>query len=218
MMAIDKTQIEDAIARAPTEAQASAIDKVIAERRRLARIRSAAAVRMGCDSPWVILRVHPNSEISVYDALTACNIEALVPMKMGPKLRRQGREIPPRKMPVMVGYLLARCPISNDALAALLSFDDVVAVLGGYEKPYLMDATKVCSFNEKAESGEFDHERPIELFSHLKKVRIVEGPFAGHVADVVTRVGAGKGVAVVEVQLFERPVPMIVPLAFLAPV
>ena len=138
-------------------------------------------------------------------------------MKMGPRLRRNRREIPPKKMPVMVGYMLARCPITNDAIAALLSFKGVSEVLGGYEKPYLVDAEKVRYFNEKALSGEFDHERPVSLFGHLKKVKIVEGPFAGFVGEVVTSVGKGKGTAVVEIQFMNQPIPMIVPLAFLSP-
>ena len=217
MMAIDQNQIDRAMASAPTEEQCRAIDKVLAERRRIERMRSAAAIRMPDDSPWVILRTRSGCELSVCEALHASNIEALVPMKMGPRLRRNRREIPPKKAPVMIGYMLARCPISNDALAALLSFDDVSEVLGGYPKPYLVDAEKIKSFNKKAESGEFDHERPISFFSHLKKVQIVEGPFAGFAGEVVTSVGKGKGTAVIEIQFMNQPMPMIVPLAFLSP-
>lgn len=217
MMAIDQRQIDTAIASAPTDEQCRAIDKVIAERRRIDRLRSAAAIRMPDDSPWVILRTRSGCELSVCEALIASNIEALVPMKMGPRLRRNRREIPPRKAPVMVGYMLVRCPISNDAIAALLSFDDVSEVLGGYLNPYLVNAEKVRCFNEKAEKGEFDHERPISLFSHLRKVQIVEGPFAGFVGEVVTSVGKGKGTAVVEIQFMNQPMPMIVPLALLSP-
>ncbi|WP_421565925.1 transcription termination/antitermination protein NusG [Ochrobactrum sp. EDr1-4] len=217
MMAIDQRQIDIAIASAPSEEHCRAIDKVLAERRRIERLRATAAVRMQDDSPWLILRTRVNREVSVCEALEVTNIEALVPMKMGPKLRRQKREIPPRKAPVMVGYMLARCPINNDAIAALLSFDDVSEVLGGYQNPYLMSAEKVRCFNEKAKSGEFDHERPVTLFGHLRKVQIVEGPFAGHVGAVVTSVGKGKGTAVVEIQFMNRPMPMIVPLAFLSP-
>lgn len=217
MMAIDQRQIDIAIASEPTDEQCRAIDKVLAERRRIERLRSAAAIRMSDDSPWLILRTRVNCEVSVCEALDASNIEALVPMKLGPKLRRQKREIPPRKAPVMVGYMLTRCPVNNDAIAALLSFDNVSEVLGGYLNPYLMSAEKVRSFNEKALSGEFDHERPVALFGHLRKVRIVEGPFAGFVGEVVTAVGRGKGTAVVEIQFMNQPMPMIVPLAFLSP-
>jgi len=217
MMAIDQRQIDTAMASVPTDEQCRLIDNVLAERRRIARIRSAAAIRMPDDSPWVILRTHVGCEVSVSEDLHASNIEALVPMKMGPRLRRNRREIPPKKAPVMVGYMLARCPISNDANAALLSFDHVSEVLGGYAQPYLLDAEKVRNFNDKAESGEFDHERPVSLFSHLKKVQIIEGPFAGFVGEIVTSTGKGKGTAVVEILFMNQPMPMIVPLAFLSP-
>lgn len=217
MMAIDQRQIDIAIASAPSEEHCRAIDKVLAERRRIERLRATAAVRMQDDSPWLILRTRVGRELSVCEALEVTNIEALVPMKMGPRIRRNRREIEPRKMPVMVGYMLARCPITNGAIAALLSFNDVSEVLGGYENPYLVDASKVRNFNEKAVNGEFDHEKPISLFGHLRKVRIIEGPFAGFVGEVVTSVGKGKGTAVIEIQFMNQPMPMIVPLAFLSP-
>jgi transcriptional antiterminator NusG len=35
--------------------------------------------------------------------------------------------------------------------------------------------------------------------------------------NVVTGIGAGKGTAVIEVELFKQAVPMIMPLAFLSP-
>ncbi|NKW09824.1 hypothetical protein HGG76_10455 [Ochrobactrum tritici] len=96
MMAIDKSQIENAIARTPTAVQASAIDKVIGERRRIARMRSAAANRVSDDSPWLVLQVVSGRELSVRDALEKENIEVLVPIKLGPAVKRQHRVIPPK--------------------------------------------------------------------------------------------------------------------------
>ncbi len=216
MMAIDKSQIEDAIARMPTEAQASAIDKIIAERKRIARMRSAAAIRTGDDAPWMILRVSTH-ELKVRDEMLAGDIEALVPMKKAKQIRRRGILMPARMQSVLPGYMLVRCPLTNDAMAGLMSFDGVYELLGGYGNPFLMNAEKVRDFNKKAEEGFFDDERPISLYSHLKKVDIVEGPFAGFQADVVTPVGAGSGTAVVEIIIFGAPRPVILPLASLRP-
>lgn len=216
MMAIDQRQIDIAMASAPTDEQCRAIDKVLAERRRIARMRAAAAIRAGDDSPWLIIRVSGN-ELSIRDAMLKDEIEVNVPMKMGKEKRRRNEKIPARPEPVLVGYIFVRCNIVPDALAGLLTFQGVVSILGGYEKPFLMSAEKVIQFNEKAEKGEFDHERPISLFAGIKKVRIIDGPFQGMSGDVVAGIGGGKGTAVIEVEIFKQAVPMIMPLAFLSP-
>lgn len=216
MMAIDQRQIDIAIASAPTDEQCRAIDKVLAERRRIARMRTAAAIRVADDSPWLIIRVSGN-ELAIRDAMLAEKIEVNVPMKMGKERRRRNEKIPARPEPVLIGYILVRCNVVSDALAGLLTFQGVVSILGGYEKPFLMSAEKVSRFKEKADKGEFDHERPVSLFAGVKKVLIVEGPFAGMSGNVVTGIGGGKGTAVIEVELFKQAVPMIMPLAFLSP-
>lgn len=216
MMAIDQRQIDTAIASAPSEEHCRAIDRVLAERRRISRMRSVAAIRAGDDSPWIIIRVSGN-ELAVRDAMLADNIEVNVPMKMGKERRRRNEKIPARPEPVLVGYILVRCNIVADALAGLLTFTGVLSILGGYEKPFLMSAEKAKQFNDKATKGEFDHERPISMFSGVRKVRIIEGPFTGMCGDVVAGIGGGKGTAVIEIELFNQAVPMIMPLAFLSP-
>lgn len=216
MMAIDQSQIDRAVTSAPSEAHCRAIDKVLAERRRIERLRAAAAIRAGDDSPWLIIRVS-GCELTIRDSMIADGIEVNVPMKMGKERRRRNEKIPARPEPVLVGYILVRCHVAADALAGLLTFKGVVSILGGYEKPFLMDAEKAKQFNEKATKGEFDHERPVSLFAGVKKVLIVEGPFAGMSGNVVTGIGGGKGTAVIEVELFKQAVPMIMPLAFLSP-
>ncbi|MGH6775907.1 transcription termination/antitermination NusG family protein [Brucella tritici] len=217
MMAIDAKQIADAFSRQPTFEQACAIDKVLAERRRVARMRVAAANRVGDDSPWLVLQVVSGRELSVREALEKENIEVLVPMKMGPKIRRQGREIPAKKQPVMNGYVLARCMISNECLAGLLSFDHVVSILGGYETPFLVNAEKVFVFRAKAEEGQYDYEHFHRRFIGVRWARITDGPFAGNRAELVSGGTKGNGLVVIEVSLFGRPVAMTVPIAILEP-
>lgn len=217
MMAIDRKQIDAALSLQPTADQCRAIDKVLSERRRVARMRAAAAVRAGDDSPWLVLRVMTGREIAVRDDLEAANIEAIVPMKFGPKLRRFHKEIPPKLQPVMIGYILVRCRLIADALAGLLTFDHVVGVLGGCEKPYRVNAKRVNDFKEKAEKGEFNHEATWLAFAGVKRVYVREGVFAGHTGELISGGSKGKGVAVVELMLFGQATPMIMPLAFLAP-
>lgn len=217
MMAIDARLIADAITRQPTFEQACAIDKVLAERRRVARMRAAAAIRAGDDSPWLVLQVATGRENAVKDALTSENIEVLVPMKMGPKIRRQGREIPPRKQPVMNGYVLARCVVSNECMAGLLSFENVISILGGYETPFLVSAQNVLLFMAKAEDGKYDYEHFHRRFIGVKWARVADGPFAGCRAELVSGGSKGNGLVVVEVSVMGRPVAMTVPIAILEP-
>ncbi|WP_247997425.1 transcription termination/antitermination NusG family protein [Brucella tritici] len=217
MMAIDAKQIADAFSRQPTFEQACAIDKVLAERRRVARMRAAAANRAGDDSPWLVLQVMSGHELSVREALEKENIEVLVPMKMGPKIRRQGREMPAKKQPVMNGYVLARCMISNECLAGLLSFDHVVSILGGYETPFLVNSEKVFVFRAKAEEGQYDYEHFHRKFIGVKWARVADGPFAGCRAELVSGGTKGNGLVVIEVVIMGRPVAMTVPIAILEP-
>ena len=217
MMAIDQRHIDIAIASTPSEAHCRAIDKVLAERRRIARLRLDAANRMRDDSPWMVLQVVSGRELSVHDALASENIEVLVPMKMGPKIRRQHRELPPRMQPVMNGYVLVRCAVTNECIAGLLSFDGVVSVLGGYETPFLVSAEKVILFKVKAEGGEYDYEHFHRKFIGVKWARVSDGPFAGCRAELVSGGSKGNGLVVVEVSIMGRSVAMTVPIAILEP-
>ncbi len=118
----------------------------------------------------------------------------------------------------MIGYVLVRVVMSNENYATLLGFEHVVSILGGYEKPYTVNAIKVNEFSGKADKGDFDHEVPHTAFVGVKRVKIREGVFAGIEGELLSGGGKGKGVAVVEIKIFGQPTPMIMPLAFLIPV
>jgi len=217
MMAIDRKQIDAALSMQPTTDQCRAIDKVLSERRRVARMRAAAANRVCDDSPWLVLQVVSGRELSVRDALGSENIEVLVPMKMGPVVRRQHRVIPAKQQPVMNGYVLVRCAVLNECLAGLLSFDHVISILGGYETPFLVSAEKVFVFRAKAEDGKYDYEHFHRRFIGVKWARVADGPFAGCRAELVSGGSKGNGLVVVEVSVMGRPVAMTVPIAILEP-
>ena len=216
-MAVDPRQIANAEGSTPSDEQCQAIDKVLSERRRVARLRAAAATRLSDDSPWLVLRVMSGRELAVRDALDHADIEALVPMKMGKEIRRRGFVIPPKKVPVFVGYTFSRCAISNDALAGLLSFDHVCGVLGGYEAPHLVSHENVNKFNAKADDGYYDHEVPQAVFSRGMRVRIREGIFAGFAGEIISGGSTGRGDAVVDIDFLGGSTPAIMPLAILEP-
>lgn len=217
MMGVGPRQIAKAEGSAPSEKQCQAIDRVLSERRRVARLRAAAATRLSDDSPWMVVQVLTGRELSVRDAFEQANIEVLVPMKMGPKIRRQHREIPPRLQPVLNGYVFVRSGITNECMAGILSFDSVLSVLGGYEAPFLVSAEKIILFNAKADGGKYDHEYFHRKFIGVKWVRIADGPFAGSRAELVSGGSKGNGLVVAEVVVMGRPVAMTLPIAILEP-
>jgi len=177
--------------------------------------RSDAAVKAASDSPWLTLRVEPGREKAVKNLLDNDRIEALVPMRKGPELRRRGRVIPAVMIPVMACYVLVRCRVTDRALIGLKSFDHVRDVLGGCASPRLVSAEEVNVFKEKAEEGAYDYERPQVQFKRGERVRISEGPFAAHFGDIVSCRAEAKGDAVVEVTFFAMKIPAVIPLALL---
>ncbi len=177
--------------------------------------RSEARLRGNDDSPWLTLVVDTGREIAVKNLLDESDIEALVPMRMGPELRRRGRVLPATLTPVMVGYVLVRCLVRDKALLGLKSFDHVRDVLGGCVTPRLTKPEEVNRFKEKAEAGGYDWGRPTVIFKRGEKVVIAEGPFAGLRSEIVTCRDDGKGDAVVEVEIFGVMRPVLVPLAIL---
>lgn len=214
MMMPDKRQIEQAqhidLSRCYKKA-----DKIIAQRRIRDNGITKLAVHADNDSPWLVLKVMTGREIEVGEALIKAGAESLVPMKMGKKIRRRHQEMEPKPEPVFIGYLFTRCVISYDTMAALLGFEHVIGILGGYESPHLLSAKNVLSFNEKAKKGKFDHEVPQAVFRRGMKVHIRDGVFAGYSGIIIAGGHEGKGTAVVGVEFLGGVNPVIMPLAIL---
>lgn len=177
--------------------------------------RSDAAVKAGDDSPWLTLRVDPGREKIVKSCLDEEGIEALVPMRKGPELRRRGRVLPAVMTPVMICYVLVRCRVSERAMLGLKSFDHVRDVLGGCLTPRLVSAYEVNAFRVKAEEGQYDWENPVTIFKRGWKVRPKEGSFSGFTGTVIACRSDGKGDAVIEIDIFGRMTPVTLPLALL---
>lgn len=188
-----------------------------AERERLRE----AAVRTGGDSPWIALFVWSGHERSVENHLRTFDIESLVPMRKGPKLRRHHRVLPAKDQPVLVGYVLVRCRLAPDALKPLRAIEQVRGLVGGTEKPHRISHDEVMRFNALAGQGAYDWElenRPRVIFRKDEKVLIDAGPFKSFPGTVLTCRPDGKGDAVVEVQVFGRSTPVLMPLALLSKV
>lgn len=216
MMMLDKRLIEQAehidLSRCYKKS-----DRILSQRRIRDSGIAKLSVRADSDSPWLVLKVMTGRELEVGENLQKADVEALVPMKMGKKIRRRHQEIEPKLEPIFIGYLFARCIVSNDTMAALLGFNHVTGILGGYEKPYLVSAKNVLSFKEKAAEGHFDHEVPQAVYHRGMRVFVRDGIFAGSRGEIISGGSEGKGTAVVGVHFLGGLTPVIMPLAILEP-
>ncbi|WP_180901745.1 transcription termination/antitermination protein NusG [Martelella soudanensis] len=188
------------------------------DRLRLIRLsgRSALAEKAAEDAPWYVLQVMTGREQVVCEALTECGAEALSPTRKGPKRRRRHKVLPPQDIPLMAGYVLVRFAWSETAVSALLGFEHVRGVLGGWLSPFALENERVVRIMQKSGDGRFDWERVSKITVVAgERVRIGEGMFAGLEADVVTPNSKGKGDVVVEVDMFGQKTPVNFPLAIL---
>lgn len=194
-----------------------ASDRTIANNRRQRRLLSESAVRQSSDAPWFAIKVKPGHELIVENTLRKHGVEALVPMRMGRELRRRHRVIPPAPLPVILGYVLVKCSKSHASIAGLLGVEHVIGLIGGNENPHLISSKEVNEFNEKAKAGYFDWERPASLFRIGYRVKVAAGMFSGLSGTIVSCRSDGRGDAVVELVMFGRMTPVLMPLAILSP-
>lgn len=168
------------------------------------------------DSAWIILSVDPGREQVVEKLLNEADIEACVPSCLGPVRRRHHKELPPSQKPVFIGYVFVRCAPSADAWAGLKAFDHVRGRVGGWGGPCRLSDDMFNQFREKAERGAYDWEVKADTLPKGCRVRVKEGPFAEFEGTVIAFGGAGKGSPVIELEIFGRPTPIMIPLAMLA--
>ena len=175
------------------------------------------AAESGQEAHWYCLSVATGREHAVEKCMLEAGVEACVPMRMGAERKRRGNIIPPSREPVMTGYVMVRCVHSSYAMRALHDFEYVTGMVGGWDGHYHISDKNMSAFMQMAMDGVFDHSRPSQLFSDGAKVSIKAGPFAAFAGTVVGRMGKGKGDAVVELSIFGRTTPVIIPLALLDP-
>lgn len=163
---------------------------------------------------WFAARVMTGREKAVENQLSEIGIEALVPMRKGPDMRRRHRIIPGQMMPVIHGYVLVQMPNSGIDLVALQALDYFLSVVGGYENPMAMTDAEVRRFKGLADEGAYDWEG--QTGKQLKrgdKAKIWDGPFTGFTGEVESCRTDGKGDVVITIDIFGRATPVTVPLA-----
>jgi transcriptional antiterminator NusG len=182
-----------------------------------------AAIRPAHDHlPWFVLRTMTGCEQAVENVLKENGIEALVPMRKGKTWERRGRKIEGRPMPVIHGYVLVRFMPDAFAFEAISTVDKVLGFLRMGEQAKPISHSEVKRFYQRAMAGEYDWKVNAPSFLRGEKVRIIDGPFEGHAATVVTGEGrkgdVGKSAAdliVVAVMIFGVETPVTLPLAML---
>lgn len=168
----------------------------------------------GESDPWFAIRVMTGCEQAVEKDLQTYSIEALVPMRKGKTWERRGRKIEGRPMPVIHGYVLVRFMPDIYAMQAICSVDKVIGFLRAGEEPKRISHSEVKRFYQRAMAGEYDWKATKLTFAVGEKVRITDGPFQGHVAEVVTPEGRKDGdLIVVTVEMFGTQLPVNLPIA-----
>lgn len=170
----------------------------------------------GESDPWFAIRVMTGCEQAVEKDLQAYSIEALVPMRKGKTWERRGRKIEGRPMPVIHGYVLVRFMPDIYAMQAICSVDRVIGFLRAGEEPKRISNSEVKRFYQRAMAGEYDWKANAPTYIAGEKVRITDGPFEGHLAEVVTPNGSQKAdLIVVTVEIFGTQTPVTLPLALI---
>lgn len=187
------------------------------KRIRLQRLDLAhAVVGMLPDSPWFALRCWTGREEAVDNILGKMGISSLVPMRKGPDMRRRGRLIEGRLMPVIHGYVLVQMVPDPLFLDAMKGVDHVIEVLGGCLNPRAMSGAEVSRFKRLADEGAYDWEKPCEIVVRVGDKVVLNGePFTGMRGIVETPNEKMHGDVVVSVSMMGRMVPVNVPLALL---
>ncbi|MGG7518828.1 transcription termination/antitermination protein NusG [Allorhizobium undicola] len=164
---------------------------------------------------WFAARVMTGKEKAVENQLVAFGVEALVPMRKGPDLRRRHRLIPGQLMPVIHGYVLVKLPMNGHVLAALRVVEHFISLVGGFENPLPITSNEVKRFKALADQGAYDWEvKTGKSFQRGERVQLFDGPFVGMKGEIVSCRSDGKGDVVVSLEMFGGIVPVTVPLAF----
>jgi transcriptional antiterminator NusG len=173
---------------------------------------SMAAKRIADENPelagWFCLKIAAGREIYVEDALKKEGVQALVPTRKGEEMRRRGRVVEARMLPVLPGYVLVRCVPSAAAMAGLRRFDKVIDVVGSALSPFRVPEQFVNKFIEKVALGAYDHREPDAVrYSVNEAVRIIDGPFASFDGFVVSQ-DVERNRVDVEIEIFGRATPV----------
>jgi transcriptional antiterminator NusG len=212
MMAIDKKQLSDAMANAPTDRQSAALDKARAATRRTQALLAAAGEE-GPQARWYVLTIRNGFDKAVDKALTDAGIACWMPTRLiEPKRRggRPGKPQPPVMAPALPGYLFVHTVATACAMAGLMGVEGVDGVLGGWERPASVKDGIVLKLRAFIDD---DPEAIMILSNALRvdeEVLIDSGPFASFPGVVVEAMDRR---VLVEVMIFGRRTPVELDIA-----
>ena len=211
MLKLDLSRAHDPVA---VEARLRKLDRDIEIR---VRHLDMASRRITSDYPdlasWFCLRVMSGREFIVEKSLSDANVEAIVPQRKGEEIRKRGRVIPAPLLPVIPGYVLARCVPSAAAISGLRNVQHVASVVGKGEIPYRVPIDFINRFIDLAVTGEYDYRRTETDLKVGSQIRVIDGPFASFPAVVTGIDRAKEGRIDVEINIFGRPTPVELDLA-----
>lgn len=158
------------------------------------------------DRCWYVLQVARHAEVSVDDRLGEAGIERWLPVRKVAKRRRNKRAQPQevRWLPALPGYVFAKVHDRAKSWAAIVRVDGVTGVLPTVEQPTPVSDHQIDKLKAFIERDPQALDILAGSFSVGQKVRIDDGPFAGH-NGVVLEMG-DDGRAVIGVTLFGRMV------------
>jgi transcriptional antiterminator NusG len=181
-----------------------------------ANMLSMAAANQPGKKSWIVLQTMTGSEKVVENILEQAGVEALVPTKKAPDVRRRGRIIEGQERPVMRGYVMVHAVLSPAALNGLRRVEHVIGIVGGAERPWCADAKSVKMIKALSKKANAADETKVLPFELGERVVFREGPFY-LLEGVVTAVDGEKFDAQVEVMILGGHVPVHnVPLEILA--
>jgi len=149
---------------------------------------------------WYVIQIHCRTETRVEMALERKGLEVFLPRIIVPRMRR-GRKIF-LQSPLFQGYLFVHTHLDAKAFHQIIKVDGVVSLLGN-GSPSPVPVEQIESIRTIVAG-----DRPYYPWRHLgkgKKVRVIEGPLAGAVGNLVAR-KEKKRRLVVAVELFQRSV------------
>ncbi|WP_085025280.1 transcription termination/antitermination protein NusG [Ensifer aridi] len=178
-----------------------------------ANMLTMAAANQPGKKCWIVLQTLTGREMAVESSLSAASVEALVPTRKAPDIRRRGRIIEGQERPIMRGYVMVHVVRSAAAFAGLRRVEHVLGIVGGADSPWCVDEESVSRVKDLAGKAEEEPKAPENPFSIGEMVSFIEGPFY-RCKGVITKFSDDEREATLEVSLCGRMVPVYnVPLA-----
>lgn len=168
------------------------VDPELSEREYLASERGRKTRALDCDLLWhagidvegsrfwFALRTAQRSEIEIEAALRDSRVDAVVPIKSVPALRRHGvRSAKIIHRPVLRDLVFVNCVPSPRAFAGLLRVRGIAAIIGKGagkgDQPFPIGDREMSGFMELAQSGAFDERMRPTGIKVGSRVRITTG-------------------------------------------